>query len=407
MKIEHCGPIFSSALRIICGCAAVLACLESQALNFPEFVAGAAYAHDVQPRGPWSIHIVRIDRSHAELELRSAHAFGLAVGLATLSNQLHSIRPATGSPVAGVNGDYYQRGGAFAGDTRGLQIIDGELISAPADTASFWVDAKGEPHAANTISLFAATFPNGRKLPFGLNEERAREAVLYTSAMGGPTRTRGGVDVVLEQQGDGPWLPLRIAETYMARVRSAGRGSNSVVAPNTLTLSIPTALAQMLGPIKAGDIVRLSTACTPDLRGARTAISAGPILLRDGNKQDWLTHARATEPASSFSVRSMSERHPRSGLGWNEKYFYLVEVDGRQSASAGMTLDELANYFRELGCKEAMNLDGGGSATMWANGRLVNRPSEPGFRERAIANSLLVTRKSSANAGPGANANAD
>ena len=405
MKIKHCGPFFSSALRVICGCTVVLACLESSALNFPEFMAGAAYTHDVQPRAPWSIHIVRIDRSHSELELHSAHAFGLAMGLATLSNQLHSVHASLGSPVAGVNGDFYQRGGAFAGDTRGLQIIDGELISAPADTASFWIDANGEPHTANTISLFAATLPSGRKLPFGLNEERAREAVIYTPAMGGPTRTRGGVDVVLEPQGNGPWLPLRIAETYMARVRSAGRGSNSVVAPNTLILSIPTALAPSLGPIKAGDVLRLSTACTPDLRGARTAISAGPILLHAGKKQDWIAHAHAMGPTGAYSVRSMSERHPRSGVGWNEKYFYLVEVDGRQPTSAGMTLDELADYFRGLGCKEAMNLDGGGSATMWANGRLVNRPSEPGYRERDIANSLLVTRKSPATASRSVNAN--
>jgi hypothetical protein len=350
--------------------------------------------NDLRKEIPWSIHVVRIDRSHQEFELRSAHALGLAMGLATLGEQLHSIPLQSGRPIAGVNGDFYERGGPFAGDTRGLQIIEGELISAPADTASFWTDANGAPHLANTISQFAATFPNGKKLPFGLNEERTSlSAVLYTPAMGGATRTRGGLDLVLEPAESGPWLPLKIGETYNARVRSAGRGSNSVVAANTVVLSIPSSRAQMLGTVRAGDMLRLSTACTPDLRGARTAISAGPVLMRDGKKHDWLAAARMAGPTGAYSIRSMSERHPRSGLGWNERYFYFVEVDGRQSSSAGMTLDELADYLGQLGCTEAMNLDGGGSATMWANGKLVNRPAEPGYRERGIANSLLVLRK--------------
>ena len=58
-----------------------------------------------------------------------------------------------------------------------------------------------------------------------------------------------------------------------------------------------------------------------------------------------------------------------------------------------MTLEQLAAYFIKLDCKEAMNLDGGGSATMWAAGRLVSVPSDPGHRERDVANSLLVVRK--------------
>ena len=395
MNMNDSASSLCSALRVlVCAGAACLTSGQSLALDFPEFTPGAAYVNDVRQEIPWSIHVIRLDRSHKEFELRSAHALGLAVGLATLGEQLRSIPARSGSPIAGLNGDFYERGGPFAGDTRGLQIVDGELISAPADTASFWIDANGAPHVANTISQFAATFPNGRKLPFGLNEERtSSSAVLYTPAMGGATRTRGGLDLVLEPSGSGSWLPLEIGSTYSARVRSAGRGSNSVVAANTLVLSIPSSRAQLLGAVHTGDVLKLSTACTPDLRGARTAISAGPVLWHDAKKQDWLGAARVTGPAAAYSTRSMSERHPRSGLGWNEKYFYLVEVDGRQSSSAGMTMDELANYFRQLGCTEAMNLDGGGSSTMWANGKLVNRPAEPGHRERDIANSLLVLRK--------------
>ena len=82
-------------------------------------------------------------------------------------------------------------------------------------------------------------------------------------------------------------------------------------------------------------------------------------------------------------------RHPRTAIGWNHDYIFLVEVDGRQAdLSVGMTLPELAAYMIKLGCDHAMNLDGGGSATLWARGNVMNSPSEG--RERPAANTLVL-----------------
>ncbi|HYV29980.1 MAG TPA: phosphodiester glycosidase family protein, partial [Candidatus Binatia bacterium] len=88
----------------------------------------------------------------------------------------------------------------------------------------------------------------------------------------------------------------------------------------------------------------------------------------------------------------MTERHPRSALGWNKTHFFLAEVDGRQrSLSLGMTLEELGEYMAKLGCEEAMSLDGGGSSTFWYRGRVVNSPCDG--TERPVANGLVVVRK--------------
>ena len=56
-----------------------------------------------------------------------------------------------------------------------------------------------------------------------------------------------------------------------------------------------------------------------------------------------------------------------------------------------MSFQELASYLIKLGCTTAMNLDGGGSASMWAFGQIVNSPSEG--QERPIANGLVVVKK--------------
>jgi len=68
--------------------------------------------------------------------------------------------------------------------------------------------------------------------------------------------------------------------------------------------------------------------------------------------------------------------NPRTAIGMIEPLHYvMVCVDGRTNESVGMTIVQLAEYMMSLGCKNAYNLDGGGSSTMWFNGKVVNKPS--------------------------------
>lgn len=118
-------------------------------------------------------------------------------------------------------------------------------------------------------------------------------------------------------------------------------------------------------------------ATVPDLTGVDMAIGGGPALVRDGK----------AVPREEVRVRN-----PRTAVGWDRDHYYLVEVDGRQRhVSVGMTTEELSDYLVGLGCEGAMSLDGGGSATCWFYGQVMNQPSE-GF-ERDMANALVVVRK--------------
>ena len=71
-------------------------------------------------------------------------------------------------------------------------------------------------------------------------------------------------------------------------------------------------------------------------------------------------------------------------------HFVFVVVDGRSSESAGMTMPEFAQLFVDLGAQTAYNLDGGGSATMYFNGEVVNNPQGRGD-ERPVSDILYVT----------------
>ncbi len=114
--------------------------------------------------------------------------------------------------------------------------------------------------------------------------------------------------------------------------------------------------------------------------GVMDMIAGNPTLLENGN-------ITATGCPTSFC-----NRHPRTGVGVTpEGKLLLVTVDGRQRRSVGMTPRQFAKLFRRLGARWALNLDGGGSTTMFVKGGLVNRPSDR-VGERAVSSALLVLR---------------
>jgi exopolysaccharide biosynthesis protein len=145
-----------------------------------------------------------------------------------------------------------------------------------------------------------------------------------------------------------------------------------------MVLSVGPTLAPKIPALRLETELQIFTETVPDLAGARMAIGGGPTLVENGKAMQW----------SGF----VHMRHPRSAVGWNNEYFFMVEVDGRQSnLSVGMTFAELANYLIKLGCTEALNFDGGGSATMWALGAVRNSPSEGD--ERPSANALVLVKR--------------
>ena len=94
----------------------------------------------------------------------------------------------------------------------------------------------------------------------------------------------------------------------------------------------------------------------------------GPLLVE--NKKEALMD----------TIGFYAMRHPRSAIALKRNTIYFISVDGRNKKAAGMTLDELAHVILWLHADEGINLDGGGSTTLWVNhfpdGGVVNYPSD-------------------------------
>lgn len=132
-----------------------------------------------------------------------------------------------------------------------------------------------------------------------------------------------------------------------------------------------------LGPVPHGDLLH-----------------AGPMLVADGRS---LVAGGADPEGFSAGARQFDSdittgRYPRAALGLSGRQLIAAVCDGRADDEAGLTLAELATAMIGLGASQAINLDGGGSASLVLGGSLVNTPREEHGIElsggRAVATAL-------------------
>ena len=125
-------------------------------------------------------------------------------------------------------------------------------------------------------------------------------------------------------------------------------------------------------------------------------LQAGPLLVSTGasaitDDDDEGFAAGAHQFDSDIS----DGRHPRCALALAGDRLLAVACDGRHGNDAGLTLGELADLLVGLGADAALNLDGGGSASLVYDGALVNRPREQHgielLERRSIATALAIT----------------
>jgi exopolysaccharide biosynthesis protein len=144
------------------------------------------------------------------------------------------------------------------------------------------------------------------------------------------------------------------------------------------------------------------------IRGRRVRIERAP----DERAYGWEQRLRApnvmvTGPLLLFDGRAVplrdvpfnTNRHPRSAVCLTrDKKLLLLTADGRHAQAQGLSLPELTIVLRQLGCRDAVNLDGGGSTTLCIPGQpaagVVNHPSDnrqfDAFGERPVSNALLL-----------------
>lgn len=114
--------------------------------------------------------------------------------------------------------------------------------------------------------------------------------------------------------------------------------------------------------------------------------SFGPALIKNG--------VISVTSKQEISGQSMAD-NPRTSIGMVEPLHYVIIVgNGRTNASKGLTLYQLAEALVYEGCTVGYNLDGGGSSTLWFNGKVINYPTTNGgkYSEREVSDIVYVEK---------------
>ena len=311
-------------------------------------------------RGTTAVHVLRVDPSSPAIQIRPVLA-----GDVDLGKETTSVIATRYDALAGINGGFF----AGSGSPLGMIVINGKLISAPLPKRTVFAISR-------TGQLVIAAFEfNGRVVT-------PDSTGLWVSAVNRPPHA-GGVAVYTPEYG--PLTPdLGVAAMVRNDVVEAFFNGRTFIPDDGYVVTANRADAALLtGHLAMGQRITLHLQVSPNLE-VLNALGGGPRLVKGG---------QASVPFAWewFTLRFHDMRAPRTAVGITSAgKLIFVTVDGRSRRNSGMTLRELSVLMVQLGAVEAMNLDGGGSATMVVGGRIMNEPSDG--QERPIGSALLVLR---------------
>jgi hypothetical protein len=382
------GPVLFLAVAVVAALAVVGAAPAlAPWLGKPETVAPGIELYRVSdqallsPPGAVAVQLLRLDPHR--VDLRVVLAQDTVLGLETVPDMARRSLA-----TAAINGGFFLP----TGEPAGLLKIDGELVSEVV------------PHRG-AVALVPGRFGHGPRLMFdqvsasvvvdvgsgksrlelpvdAVDTVRAPGAlVLFTPRFWTDTRTPcdGGSEFILDGN------PLAVAERRDKMCSSAIPRTGAVLA------SGPGVPAERLARLAIGEPVHTRVVYST-LNGTKPAdwddapnIVGGVGLLASGGKllKDW----DPEKARDGFTT----ERHPRTVIGRaGDGRIWLITVDGRNNTlSLGMNFAELQALVTRLGLVDALNLDGGGSTTMFVQGAIVNHPSDAGGPRR-VSDAIVV-----------------
>ena len=331
----------------------------------------------VNKEGPISVWLLRLDPARIDLQLTLANEE--IVG----TEAVPEIAARHGA-LAAINAGFF----APNGDPAGIMTLDGRLVSdtrRPRGAVGITRDAGGLKLMFGRLRATATlTLQTGRGKASidvdGVDTTRALgKLMLFTPSYHPDTDTaQGGLEWVVKGR------PLRV-------ISGPHRAGKTTIPPDGFVLSFGG--AKPTGPlatIRRGTRVTLTTSYEPvdgepeSWPSAQDIVGGAGLLVRNGRHLDEWTMEALTKGFPET-------RHPRTMIGTaKDGAIWLIAVDGRQpQLSIGMTFAELQRLARRLDLVNALNLDGGGSTTMWVQGSVLNSPSDAAG-VRKVSDALLV-----------------
>ncbi len=350
---------------------------------------------------PQSVRVATVDADHPQVQLKALLSNGKVVQRQVVTKIALSRSRVGFRPMVATNGDMSVRNrvDAYAAPLS-MAVSNGELMVAQTCVRpTLGVDADGDVRIGNVRADVSVT-PPGKKYTVRVHRVNTHRddglVVLYTKRFAASTRTTGGREVVLDLEGK--LEPNGVQRVKVVRVRKTG---NTTLNWGQAVLSVKNPTQKWVYNLRVGQTFELRTQVVrrvdkPCGGTVAAATNWGQITEAQGGNYFTLKSGKIAAP-SKAQYPSGVQRHPRTGLGVTaDGRVLMVTVDGRRTASKGVTLGEMGQLMKSLGAVHAFNLDGGGSTVMARHMvlsntfKVANKPSDG--RQRPATQAFAVFR---------------
>ncbi len=327
--------------------------------------------------GPVALHAIVAPRPVGLYSLTPLLSNGTITERETLSSMQRAASPRM--TTIGVNGDFF----SYAeGLPSGLLMRGGVVEHHPAvGRAAEGVDTSGNVHVDRVPWYATWRGPSTVVYPLArLNEAPGANATaLFTPVWGARTPTIRGTAVVLQP------FPAAVPRRDLPGEVKSVVTDQSVPIPRdgAVLVGRGEAAQYLLDEASVGPKLTLRIPLQTDWAQVTDAVGGGPTLVKNGRPI-----ANAGEALTAAQLRG---RNPRTAVGQRaDGSIVMLAVDGRRAGwSIGITNWDLSLALMRYGCATGFALDSGGSTTVAFEGKVLNRPSDPGG-ERAVADALVI-----------------
>lgn len=347
------------------------------------------------------VHYLTIDKSTPGVSIRAVSGKDMVAGTETVSSMASRHSDANHLYFAGANADFFTtsgnatNGSSKIGSPTTSCTVDGEIFKTSNSNYQFTVDGEGVARIGR-LDYYSGTATLGEKVTLfkGVNVASPNNGItLYTSRYWGSTnqtdRAEAGCKEVTAKLVDGD--KFEAGGKFRLEVTSTPTDDGDTTIPSngfvihgrgTSTSGCNTGALDFVGSLQVGDIVEFENVVL--LNGERIyptqIVSGNPKNVGGGETLD-------TEGERADAI----QLHPRTGIGVSQTgdSIIMMVVEGRHSGSAGVRTKQLADIMRYAGAYEAVNLDGGGSSTLYTSAFGVRNYCSDG-KERAVGNGIFA-----------------
>jgi exopolysaccharide biosynthesis protein len=342
---------------------------------------------------PVRMNLLRLDLTKVRLDV--VHAMDSAIGVEKTS----SIATRHGA-IAAINAGFFRLDQSiFAGDAAGVLMVDGKLLSESRDNriALGIINGK-EATEIVFVHLKLDYLAFIGKQVFEINgvnrERRSDELIIFTPEFGRTTLTGANGTEVIVKNGKITAILKSGSNSIPSNgfvLSATGKAEELLIKSSRIGAKIrlssirPVSMLDDENEQKKAEenLKRLSIADDETFKKIEDLTNGVPQLIKNGKIE-------ITWQEEKTSKAFVETRHPRTAVAkLKDGKFLMITVDGRSEQSAGIGLEYLAKLLLELGATDAMNLDGGGSTTMFLDGKIVNKPSDK-EGERRVSDAILV-----------------